>query len=72
MTEARNYREGAVPLPFGRDIRRLSRVLRRARLVNLRFKISRFLNQDGSELRVCGFVSKFEKRRYLTHKIMPA
>jgi hypothetical protein len=72
MTEARNYREGAVPLPFGRDIRRLSRVLRRARLVNLRFKISRFLNQNGSKLRVGGCLGKSEKCRHLTHKIILA
>jgi hypothetical protein len=62
-----------LPLIFGLKIRRLrTRVRRRARLVNSRFKISRFLNKDGSELRVCGFLGKFEKRRHLTHKIMPA
>jgi hypothetical protein len=44
----------------------------RTRLINLRFKISRFRNQDGSKLRVCGFLGKLEKRRYLIKKIIPA
>jgi hypothetical protein len=42
-------------LIFGLNIRRLRpRVGRRARLVDLRFKVSRFLDQDGSKLRVTG------------------
>src|SRR5882762_3862784 len=58
---------------FGIDIRRLRIwVRRRTRFVNLRFKIGRFLNQDGSKLWVCGFLGKLEKRRHLTHEIIPA
>src|SRR5882762_7793160 len=57
---------------FGIDIRRLRTwVRRRSRFINLRFKISRFLNQDGSKLRVCGFLGKLEKRCHLTHEIIP-
>jgi hypothetical protein len=58
---------------FGIDIPRLrSRVRRRTQFINLRFKISRFLNQHGSKRRVGGFLGKLEKRRHLTHKIIPA
>src|SRR5260370_37019895 len=57
---------------FGLDIRRLRTWdRRRTRFINLRFKIGRFLNQDGSKLRVCGFLGKFEKRRNLPHEIIP-
>ncbi len=57
---------------FGLDIRRLRTwVRRRTRFINLRFKIGRFLNQDGSKPRVCGFLGKLEKRRHLTHEIIP-
>jgi hypothetical protein len=54
---------------FGTDIRRL---MSRTRLINLRFKISRFRNQHGSKLTVCGFLGKLEKRRYLINEIIPA
>ncbi len=58
---------------FGIDIRRLSsRVRRRTRFINLRFKISRFLNQHGSKMRIGGFLGKLEQRRHLTHKIISA
>ena len=58
---------------FGIDIRRLRTwVRRRTRFINLRFKIGRLLNQDGSKLRVCGFLGKLEKRRRLTREIVPA
>src|SRR6266404_6928430 len=57
---------------FGLDIRRLRTwVRRRTRFINLRLKIGRFLNQDGSKPRVCGFLGKLEKRRHLTHEIIP-
>src|SRR3981081_1330584 len=57
---------------FGLDIRRLRTwVRRRTRFINLRFKIGRFLNQDGSKPRVCGFLGKLEKRRHLTHRNNP-
>ena len=57
---------------FGLDIRRLRTWdRRRTRFINLRFKIGRFLNQDGSKLRVCGFLGKLEKRGHLTHEIIP-
>ena len=62
-----------MPLPFGLDIRRLRTwVRRRARFINLRFKINCFLNQDGSKPRILGFLGELEKRRRLTHEIMPA
>src|SRR5258706_5842858 len=58
---------------FGLNIRRLStRLPRRTRLIDLRFKISRFLNQNGSKLRVVGCPGELEKRRRLTHEIIPA
>jgi hypothetical protein len=50
----------------------IRRLRSRTRLINLRFKISRFRNQDGSKLRVCGFLGKLEKRRYLINEIIPA
>src|SRR5260221_4873682 len=50
----------------------MARVQRGTRLVNLRFKISRFLNQDGGKLRVGGCLGELEKRRRLTHEIIPA
>jgi hypothetical protein len=53
---------------FGLDIRGL-KTRRRARLVNLWFQISRFLNQDGSKLRIGGCLGELEQRRHLTHKI---
>src|SRR5882762_5056291 len=60
-------------LLFRLCIRRLrSLVRRRTRLINLRFKISRFLNQNGSKLRIGGFLGELEKRRHLTHEIIPA
>jgi hypothetical protein len=52
-------------------MQRLSSWTRRTRFINLRFKISRLLNQDGSKLRVCGFLGELEKRRHLTDKIIP-
>src|SRR5258708_26069312 len=62
-----------LPLIFGLNIRCLrTRLRRRARLVNLRFQISRFLNQDGSKLRVGGCLGELEKRRRLTHEILSA
>ncbi len=62
-----------LPLIFGLNIRcSRTRLRRRARLVNLRFQISRFLNQDGSKLRVGGCLGELEKRRRLTHEIIPA
>jgi len=50
----------------------IRRLRSRTRLINLRFKISRFRNQDGSKLAVCGFLGKLEKRRYLINEIIPA
>jgi hypothetical protein len=62
-----------VPLAFGLDIRRLKSLPRlRVRLISLRFKISRFFDQDGSKPRVGGFLGELEKRRHLTHEIIPA
>ena len=57
-------------LLFGLCIRRLrSRIRRRTRLINLRFKISRFLNQNGSELRIADFLGELEQRPRLTRAI---
>ena len=42
-----------------------------ARLINLGFQGSCFLNQNGSKLRVGGFLGELEKRRCLTHEIIP-
>jgi hypothetical protein len=62
-----------LPLPVGLDIRRLrTRVWRRAPLINSRFKVSRFLNQDDRKVRVGGCLGELEKRRRLTHEIIPA
>jgi hypothetical protein len=44
----------------------------RVRFINLRFKISRFLNQNGSKLGVASCLGELEQRRHLTHKIIPA
>jgi len=60
-----------LPLIFRLNIRGL-KTRRRTRLVNLRFKISRFLNQDDSKLTVGGCLGELEQRRHLTHKIIPA
>ena len=63
----------AVPLTFGLGIKRLRAwVRRRAGFINLRFQISRFLNQDGSKLWIGGFPGELEQRRRLTHEILPA
>jgi hypothetical protein len=49
-----------------------TRVRRRARLIDLRFQISRFLNQEGGKLRVGSCLGELENRRRLTHEIIPA